>query len=75
MPVAGLKVTPVGSVPLSVSMDVGTPVVLTVNEPVLPMKKVVLAALVIAGGNAFTVRVKACTASGPEPLAPRPRGG
>src|SRR5262249_14514436 len=68
MPVAGLKVTNVGSVPLSESVGGGLPVAVTVNDPGLPRKKAVLASLVIAGGIPCTVSVKFCTASAPKPL-------
>ena len=47
--VAGLKVTPLGSAPLSLSVGAGKPVAITVNDPGKPAAKVVLAALVIAG--------------------------
>ncbi len=45
------KVTPVGSAPVSVSAEVGTPVVVTVNVPAVPVVNVVVAALVIAGAG------------------------
>ena len=48
MPVAGLKVNPEGSVPVSLSVGAGTPVAVTVNVPTDPTAKVVLAELVIA---------------------------
>ena len=43
------NVTPVGKVPVSVSVAVGTPVVVTVNVPDVPVVNVVLLAMVIAG--------------------------
>ena len=43
------KVTPVGSVPLSLKAGVGIPVVVTVNVPGSPSVNVVMVALVIAG--------------------------
>ena len=46
---AGVKVTPVGNVPVCDTVGVGKPVVVTVNVPGVPTMKVVLAALVIAG--------------------------
>ena len=45
-----LNVTPLGRVPLSLSVGVGTPVVVTVKVPAAPTVKVVLLALVMAGG-------------------------
>lgn len=47
-PVAALKVTPAGSVPVSLKVGVGKPVAVTVNDPEVPTVKVVLFALVIA---------------------------
>ncbi len=38
-----------GNAPVSVSAEVGTPVVVTVNVPAVPVVNVVVAALVIAG--------------------------
>jgi hypothetical protein len=46
---AALKVTPLGSVPVSVKLGVGNPVAVTVNEPRVPTLNVVLLALVMAG--------------------------
>ena len=57
MPVAELKVTPVGSAPDSVIVGGGKPVAVTVNAPAWPTVKVVVAALVIAG-DCRTVSVK-----------------
>jgi hypothetical protein len=51
------NVTPVGSVPLSVSDGVGVPVAVTGKLPAVPAVKVVLLALVIAGAWS-TVNVK-----------------
>ena len=66
-----VKVTPEGSVPVSVSAAVGLPVVVTVNVPAVPTVNVVALALVMAGavGAAFTVSVKLWVAFGPTPLA------
>jgi hypothetical protein len=46
------KVTPLGSVPVSVSAGVGDPVVVTVNVAAAPIANVVLLALVITGAAA-----------------------
>ncbi len=63
------KVTPDGSVPVSLNDEVGTPVVVTVNVPNVPVANVVLLALVIAGAwAAATVKVKLWVASGDTPL-------
>jgi hypothetical protein len=65
------NVTPLGSVPVSVSVGVGDPVVVTVKLPdVLPTVNVVVFALVIAGAvcAVFTVRVKPWLAGVPTPL-------
>ena len=54
-----LKVTPLGSVPDSLSDGVGDPVVVTVKLPAVPTAKVVLFALVMLGAvPALTVSVK-----------------
>ena len=58
------NVTPVGRVPVSVSVGVGIPVVVTVKLPAVPTVKVVLVALVIAGAW-LTVRVKLWVAEKP----------
>lgn len=42
-----VKVTPAGRVPVSDSMGVGFPVVVTLNEPARPKVKLALPALVI----------------------------
>ena len=65
-----LKVTPLGSAPVSVSDGVGVPVVVTVNVPAVPTANVVLLALVITGAAfaAFTVSVKAWVVDVPTPL-------
>ncbi len=68
--VAGVNVTPVGSAPVCETVGVGKPVVVTVNVPGVPTVKVVLAALVIAGG-CWTVSVKACTAFGSDAVGGR----
>jgi hypothetical protein len=44
-----LNVTPLGSVPVSASVGVGDPVVVTVKLPAVPTVNVALFALVIAG--------------------------
>src|SRR5207245_5127650 len=44
-----VKVTPLGSAPVSVRVGVGVPVVVTVNVPAVPTTNVALLALVIAG--------------------------
>jgi hypothetical protein len=67
MPVAGVKVTPPGRVPLMERVGAGTPVAVTVKVPANPMLKVVWLALVM-DGPAVTVKVKFCTASGDTPL-------
>jgi hypothetical protein len=57
-PVAGVKVTPLGSVPDSLSVGAGVPVAITVKVPAMPTVKVALIALVIVGDCApVTVRV------------------
>ncbi len=45
-----VKVTPLGSVPLRAMLGVGSPVVVTLKLPAVPTTKVVLLALVMAGG-------------------------
>jgi len=62
-----LKVTPLGSVPVSVREGVGAPVVVTENVPGVPTVNVVLLALVMTGA-VFTVRVKLWLAAVPTPL-------
>jgi hypothetical protein len=64
------NVTPLGSAPVSVSVGVGDPVVVTVKLPAVPTVNVVLLALVIAGATCavFTVKVKAWLAGPPTPL-------
>ena len=44
-----VKVTPLGSAPVSVSDGAGVPVVVTVKLPAAPTVKVILLALVMAG--------------------------
>ena len=51
------KFTPAGSAPVSVSAGTGNPMVVTVKLPSVPVVKVVLPALVIAGAWS-TVSVK-----------------
>jgi hypothetical protein len=55
-----MKVTPLGSAPVSVKDGVGVPVAVTENVPAAPTVKVVLLALVITGAalGVFTVSVK-----------------
>ena len=48
-PVFAFKVTPPGSAPLSVKVDAGKPLAVTVNVPAVATLKTVLFALVIAG--------------------------
>ena len=48
-PVLPLNVTPLGSAPVSLKVDAGKPLAVTVNVPAVPTLKVVLFALVIAG--------------------------
>jgi len=52
-----LKVTPLGSVPVSAREGVGAPVVVTEKVPTVPTVNVVRLALVMTGA-VFTVRVK-----------------
>jgi len=47
---ADVKVTPLGSVPVSLKVGAGKPVAVTVNDPAVFATNVVLAALVIVGG-------------------------
>ena len=66
---AEFKVTPLGSVPVSLKVIVvGKPEAVTVNEPAVPVVKVVLAPLVIAGAWSI-VNVKVCVAFGVTPFA------
>ena len=58
-PVAALNVTPLGNVPLSLSVGVGAPVAVTVKVlPAVPAVKVALLALVMAGAELVTVCVR-----------------
>ena len=68
VPVAGLNVTPGGSVSsgLMTSVGFGKPVVTIATEPVFPT--VIVPAVVLICGASFTVIVKACVASSPAPL-------
>jgi hypothetical protein len=50
-PVAELKVTPFGSIPLSLHVGAGAPVAVTANVPAVPSANVALFALVIAGAE------------------------
>ena len=64
------NVTPAGSAPVSVSVAVGMPVVVTVKVFDVPSANVVLSALVIAGAwAAATSSVKLWVALGDTPLA------
>jgi len=64
-----LNVTPLGSVPASVSVGVGEPVAVTAKLPAVPTVNVVLAALVIPGAWLwFTFSVKLWPAALPTPL-------
>lgn len=45
----GTNVTPAGRAPVSETVAAGDPVVVTVNDPLEPTLKAVVAALVIAG--------------------------
>jgi hypothetical protein len=58
-PVVGLKVTPVGSVSVMLSLNIGagTPLAVTMKLPAEPTVKIVLEALVKAGAE-LTVKVK-----------------
>ncbi len=67
MPVS-TKVIPVGSVPAWDSVGAGEPVAATANEPGEPAVNVVPLALMIAGADAFTVKVKLWVASGDTPF-------
>ena len=69
--VAALKVTPLGSAPVSLSVGAGVPVAVTVNVPAVPTMNVALAALVMVGATfaGFTVSVKLCVAFGTTPFA------
>jgi hypothetical protein len=49
-----LKVTPLGRLPVSVKVELGKPVAVTVNDPAVPTANVVLLALLIVGAW-FTV--------------------
>ena len=46
---ADVRVTPVGSVPVSVKVGAGKPVALNVNDPAVPVVNACVALLVIAG--------------------------
>jgi len=61
------NVTPLGSVPVSVSVGVGAPVVVTVKLPAVPTINVMLFPLVITGVW-FTFSVKLWFAGLPTPL-------
>ena len=67
IPVAELNVTPFGSVPLSLHVDAGVPVAITVKDPATPIVNVALFALAIVGGP-FTVSVKLWFAFGATPF-------
>jgi hypothetical protein len=65
-----VNVTPLGSVPVSLSVGVGLPVAVPVNVPAVPTVNVVLLPLVIAGAWLawLIVSVKLCVAAVPTPL-------
>ncbi len=63
-----MRVTPVGSAPVSLNVGTGEPIAVTVNVPNVPTVKVVLFVLVIAG-RVPTVKVKFCVAFTPIPFA------
>ena len=63
-----VKLNPPGRVPVLVMAGVGLPVVVTVNEPAVPTVKVVVVALVMAGGWP-TITVSVWVAFGLTPLA------
>src|SRR3954471_22522083 len=52
-----VKLTPVGIVPVKLRVDVGVPVVVTVNEFAAPAVNVALTALLIVGGVPTTSNV------------------
>src|SRR4051794_27017512 len=54
---------------MTIAAPLGKPVVVTLNVPATPTLKVVLLALVMAGGW-LTMRVKFCVAFGATPLLP-----
>ena len=62
-----LKVTPAGSAPVSLSVGVGEPVAVTVNESSAPMPKVTVLALVMTASLTDGER-EALVASVPTPL-------
>jgi uncharacterized membrane protein len=63
----GARVTPAGSVPVSLKLGAGNPVAVTGNELLLPTVNVVAAALVTAGAWSI-VNVKLWVAFAPTPL-------
>jgi len=61
VPVPAVNVTPVGKVPLSDRVGVGTPLAEIVNVPAVPVTKLVLDAEVTTGATGFTtLTVKFC---------------
>ena len=62
IPVAETKVTPPGSVPLSLKVGIGTPESVTLNVPAAPTVNVVLLALVIVAVGAPWIAPYAPTA-------------
>ena len=62
-----VNVTPLGNVPVLLTLEAGKPVVVTVKLPAVPAVKVVLAELPMAGAWS-TVSVKLCVAFGLVPL-------
>jgi hypothetical protein len=67
---AEVKVTPAGSVPVSLKVGAGIPVAVAVNDPAAPTLNVVVAALVMVGAwvDWTTVSVKFWVAFGVTPL-------
>ena len=68
MPVAGVKVTPAGRVPVIERVGAGEPVAVTVKVPAEPRVKLALLGLVMTGAE-FIVMLKFCVALGNVPLA------
>jgi hypothetical protein len=67
IPVAAVKVTPAGRVPVTLKVGAGVPVAVTVKVPAVPTVNVVVPALVIVGGW-LTVNVKLWVAFAPTPF-------
>jgi hypothetical protein len=66
-PVAGVNVTPAGSVPVTLNVGAGVPVAVTLNVDAVPTAKIVLVGLVMTGAVS-TVSVKLCVAFGVTPF-------